>query len=92
MSTRGIFFEEEHALAAVRRLRHDGYDAWLAREPFAGEDDAEDHPWAVTTDAPDIALDLLVEQYDGWLDVPEEPRGLTLPIELPAAPRRKHRD
>ena len=88
--TRGIFFEEAHALDAVRRLRHDGYDAHLARERFAGEDDDEDHPWVVTTDAPDVMLDLLVEEHDGWLDVPDPPRSHT-PLVLPDAPRRHHR-
>ncbi|MCW2758006.1 MAG: hypothetical protein JWO46_1752 [Nocardioidaceae bacterium] len=83
---RGIFFDEAHALAAVGRLRRDGYDATLAREPFAGEDDDEDHPWTVTSDAPTSMLELLVDEYDGWLDVPEPPR--RPPLELPTAPLR----
>lgn len=87
---RGIFFEEDHARAAVSRLRADGYDARVVRERLSGEDDDEDHPWAVLTDAPEIALDLLVEEYDGWLDA-DEPPPATPPLDLPAAPKRLHR-
>ena len=65
---RGIFFEEEHARAVARRLAAEGYDAAVVRERLAGEDDDEDHPWAVLTDAPEMVLDLLVDEYDGWLD------------------------
>ncbi len=89
---RGIFFGEDDAEAAAAQLRADGYDAVVERERLAGEDDDEDHPWAVTTDAPDVALDLLVERYDGWLDVePEAQERLRPVIDLPAGPRRHHR-
>ncbi len=87
---RGIFFDEDHAWAAAARLRADGYDAQVAREPLAGEDDDEDHPWAVTTDAPEMALDLLVDRYDGWLEVEPDPAPRP-PLDLPAAPKRHHR-
>ncbi|GGF54798.1 hypothetical protein GCM10011519_30910 [Marmoricola endophyticus] len=90
--TRGIFFEEAHALAAVSRLRRDGYAADLTRDRFAGEDDDEDHPWVVSTDAPDITLELLVEEYDGWLDVPEDTSAPMPPLQLPDSPRRRHRE
>jgi hypothetical protein len=48
------------------------------------------------TDAPEAALDLLVEQHDGWLDVAEDIAGdLTEPrpppLDLPTSPRRRHR-
>ena len=91
---RGIFFDEDQARAAVARLVGDGYDATLARERLAGEDDDEDHPWAVLTDAPAIVLELLVDQYDGWLDEeegtpPGGPGGArSTPVELPTQPRR----
>ncbi|WP_372729220.1 (deoxy)nucleoside triphosphate pyrophosphohydrolase [Nocardioides sp.] len=89
---RGIFFEESHALAVVARLTAEGYDATLVRERLAGEDDDEDHPWAVLTDAPPVTLELLVEQYDGWLDEEDADRGPTQPtlppLDLPAAPKR----
>ena len=55
-----------------------------------GEDDDEDHAWAVRTDAPEAALDLLCEEYDGWLDA-EPPPHLRPPLDLPAAPKRHHR-
>ena len=57
----------------VARLASAGYEAHVERERLAGEDDDEDHPWAVLTDAPELVLELLVDEYDGWLDVPEEP-------------------
>ncbi len=88
---RGVFFDEEHARAAVRRLVADGYDARCERERFAGEDDDEDHPWVVVTDAPIVLLELLVEKYDGWLE-PDVPPPPTTPLVLPAAPRRLKRD
>jgi len=91
---RGIFFDEDHARTVAARLVRDGYDAMLARERLAGEDDDEDHPWAVLTDAPAIVLELLVEQYDGWLDEEDDAapdvlgRPALPPLELPTAPKR----
>ncbi|GAB6986706.1 hypothetical protein [Nocardioides pyridinolyticus] len=89
---RGIFFDEDHARAAVARLVADGYDAHVERERLAGEDDDEDHPWAVLTDAPDLVLELLVDEYDGWLDGEHDdhPVGWPAqsPLELPTQPRR----
>ena len=85
---RGIFFEEDDARAVGARLRVDGFEATVARERLAGEDDDEDHPWAVLSDAPEFVLELLVERYDGWLDVPEPPAPPS-PLDLPTAPRRR---
>ncbi|GAB4002829.1 hypothetical protein [Nocardioides ultimimeridianus] len=88
---RGIFFDESEARAAVAALVADGYRAELSRERLAGEDDDEGHPWAVITDAPEITLELLVERYDGWLDVDvPEPTRVVLPPAppLPDAPKR----
>ena len=86
---RAIFFEETHARAAVRRLQRDGYDATMVRERLQGEDDDEDHPWAVLSDAPDFVLETLVDEFDGWLDreEPEPVEPLVLPP-LPVAPKR----
>ena len=91
MTSRAIFFEEEHARAAIVRLRRDGYDADLTRERLAGEDDDEDHPWAVVSDAPDIVLELIVDDLDGWLDVEEPPAPSLPPLDLPTAPKRVKR-
>ncbi len=79
---RGIFFDEHAARQVVARLAADGYDATMARERFAGEDDDEDHPWAVITDAPDLVLELLVDDHDGWFDV-DEPAPPAAPVHLP---------
>ena len=84
---RGIFFDEDDAATAVARLRSSGYDARIERDRLAGEDDDEAHPWAVLTDAPELVLELLVDEYDGWLDVPEEPPAHP-PLELPTEPRK----
>lgn len=84
---RGIFFDEDDARAVVARLVAGGYGARVERERLAGEDDDEDHPWAVLTDAPELVLDLLVDEYDGWLDAGDDPPPLP-PLDLPAAPRR----
>ena len=95
MSTRGIFFDEDDARAVVARLVADGYAARVERERLAGEDDDEDHPWAVLTDAPALVLELLVDEYDGWLDAGETTDGgldrldqRPAPLELPTEPRK----
>ncbi|GAA1918426.1 hypothetical protein GCM10009737_19880 [Nocardioides lentus] len=102
---RGIFFDADAAHTVAARLRDEGWDAVVLRERLAGEDDDEDHPWAVTTDAPSFVLDLLVDTHDGWLDdeqVDPGPRtggtggaggtGGTVPLDLPTAPRRLKRE
>jgi hypothetical protein len=100
---RAIFFEEDDARAVVARLRADGFEAHLERERLAGEDDDEDHPWAVLSDAPAFMLEVLVDTHDGWLDedAPDEaPRQVDgeaeqttplPPLDLPTAPRRVKR-
>ncbi len=87
---RGVFFDEDDARRATDRLRRDGFEAQLARQPFAGEDDDEDHPWVITTDAPPGMLELLVEVHDGWLEDDAAPPPVA-PLVLPQAPRRRHR-
>lgn len=102
---RGVVFEEDAAREIERRLRADGYAVTVTRERFAGEDDDEDHPWAIETDAPTVALELLLDVHDGWLDdtptndtptndTPADDtagRAPVTPVELPDAPRRRHR-
>ena len=91
---RGIFFDADDARAVLNRLVRDGFDATLERDRLAGEDDDEDHPWAIVTDAPRIVLELLVDQYDGWLDeegdldVPDHRESPTAPLDLPTGPER----
>ena len=92
---RAIFFEESDARTVADQLHREGWDAEVARERFHGEDDDEDHPWAVTTDAPAFVVEMLVDEYDGWLDAPAEEPDTSLapdpvppPPDLPNAPRR----
>lgn len=88
---RAIFFDEDDAQAVVARLRADGFEARAVRERLAGEDDDEDHPWAVVSDAPAFMLEVLVDTHDGWLDDEAEAgqQAIVLPpLELPDAPRR----
>ena len=88
---RGIFFSEDDARAVERLLSADGYDVALSRVRYAGEDDDEDHPWAVSTDAPALVLEVLVDRYDGWLDDDDDAKPSPAPLDLPAAPKRQHR-
>jgi hypothetical protein len=92
---RAIFFEEDDARAVVARLRADGFEARAERERLAGEDDDEDHPWAVVSDAPAFMLEVLVDTHDGWLDSEDdehdedgEQSGPVEPLLLPTAPKR----
>lgn len=90
---RAVFYEEDDARAVAARLVHDGFDATVGRERLAGEDDDEDHPWAVLTDAPGFVLELLVEQHDGWVDHDDATRraghvDVPPPLDLPDGPRR----
>ena len=85
---RGIFFGEDDARAAAQALTRGGFEATVLRERLAGEDDDEDHPWAVVTDAPMIQLEMLVETYDGWLDLDEEAPAPPPVLPLPDQPKR----
>lgn len=87
---RAVFFDAEAAEAAAARLRRDGFEVQVRRDRFAGEDDDEDQPWSLVTDAPAGLLELLVEAHDGWVehDTPPAP---VAPLRLPSAPRRAHR-
>ena len=96
---RGIFFDADDARAVLNRLVRDGFDATMERDRLAGEDDDEDHPWAIRTDAPQIVLELLVDEYDGWLDEEDldrldrpgdsrSPKPPAAPLDLPTGPKR----
>lgn len=87
MTGRGIFFDEDDARAVAATLAAQGYSAHVERDRLAGEDDDEDHPWAVTSDAPEVVLELLVDEHDGWYD--DDPQVTDLPpLQLPIAPKR----
>lgn len=92
--TRAVFHEEDMAHEVADRLRGQGFAVDVRREPFAGEDDDEDHPWAITTDAPVIMLELIAEEYDGWVDFSDEsaPDSRPAPLDLPGMPKRRHRE
>lgn len=97
-NARAVFYSYDRARAVVDRLVGNGFGASAERERFAGEDDDEDHAWAVVSDAPGFMLDILVEEYDGWLDAdgpagdpapdPSTPPVVRPPLDLPQAPRR----
>jgi len=89
---RGIFFDEEAARAVELELRQSGWQARVEVERLAGEDDDEDHQWAVVTDAPAVHFELLVDAHEGWLDddVATGPPPAA-PLDLPTAPRRVKR-
>lgn len=86
---RAVFFDEDDAASAERQLLGDGWSAYRSRERFQGEDDDEDHPWVVVTNAPEFVVELLVDEYDGWLDVADDgPDTSIAPEPLPDAPKR----
>jgi 8-oxo-dGTP diphosphatase len=89
---RAIFFDADDARAVRDRLTRDGFEASVQRERLHGEDDDEDHPWAVLSDAPELVVELLVDEYDGWLDREEHAAPITPPLDLPAGPRRRVSD
>jgi hypothetical protein len=68
VTVRAVLYEEDDARAVAARLRASGFEASVARERFAGEDDDEDHPWAVDTDAPGLVAEVLADEFDGWVD------------------------
>lgn len=86
MTLRAVFYEEDDARAVAARLVRDGFEAEVSVDRLAGEDDDEDHPWAVVTDAPEFVLEVLVDAHEGWLDH-DEPAA-PAPLDLPDAPRR----
>lgn len=83
-----MFHDEADATTVAARLVRDGFAASARRGCFAGEDDDEDQPWVVDTEAPGVMLELLADQYDGWVE--HETPSPRAPLDLPAAPRRAH--
>ena len=92
------FDRADDAAELVKALQAEGYVTRLVRDAFAGEDDAEDHAWALVVEPFDDRVVEMVDVYGGWLpqDVRldsgptvEPPAGDGLP--LPDAPRRLKR-
>ena len=88
MSVRAFLDDEEHAHALAARVRAAGFEAVVRRDRFAGEDDDEDRPWVVDTDAPAVLVEVAVEEHDGWVEDLPEPTPAPAPLDLPAGPRR----
>lgn len=87
-----LVFERDHAEELAARVRREGYLAEVVRARFAGEDDEEDQPWAVRTDAPLVVAELAAEEFDGWVETTDhgEPAPARSPglLPLPDGPRR----
>lgn len=92
MTPRAVFDDEQSAHLVAARLRTDGFDADVAKEHFAGEDDDEDPAWAVSTDAPSFLVEVLAEEHDGWMEADPSPAAsapfVPPPLDLPDGPRR----
>ncbi|WP_300678602.1 hypothetical protein [Nocardioides sp.] len=92
LGPRGVFFDEDAARTVIARLGAEGWESELSRDHFSGEDDDEDHPWTVTTDAPGLVLEMMVDEFDGWFEdapsVESSPLPPLPPLDLPAAPKR----
>lgn len=77
------FWEREDAAAVAARLGGD-----VRRGRFHGEDDDEDHPWVLELEDVDrAALDELLNEYDGWLEI-EVDEAPAVPPPLPQEPKR----
>ena len=82
-----IFFDaEEDAAELIAALTAEGYSATLREEPFAGEDDAQDHGWTLHVEPFDDGVVAMVDVYGGWL--PGDPHLAPDPPDLPDEPRR----
>lgn len=96
-AARVVFHDRDTAEEVARLLDADGAGAAVERERFQGEDDDEDHAWAVVAEVPRERLERLAEEYDGWVDEHAEPPSAPSassgrsPAPLPDAPRRRHR-
>ena len=84
-----VLFEEPDAQSVARALITNGFSAQVEQLPFAGEDDDEDHPWSVWSDAPHVMLELAADEFDGW--VVYDDVATVAPITLPTQPKRHHR-
>ena len=92
MPLRVTFHDPEPADELVATLSTGGFDAAVARERFAGDDDGEEVVYVVHTDAPTADVEDLLTDEDAWVeessplteapppadagDLPDEPRRL----------------
>ena len=86
----GIYVDtDDDAVELMAALEAEGYTTMLEREPFAGEDDSDDHAWLLQVEPFDDRVIEMVDVYGGWMPGDEQ---LPLePLELPGAPKRlKH--
>jgi 8-oxo-dGTP diphosphatase len=90
VTVRVLLDEEADARAVAERLQAAGFDARVARDRFAGEDDDEDHPWVVHSDAPPFMAEVVAEEYDAWVDTAADQADAPAPapLDLPQGPRR----
>lgn len=72
-----VFPDRDDAERVADDLRDEGsFDVRVVREALAGEDDSEDHEWAVHVVCDDAAdeselherFTALAEEFDGWYD------------------------
>ena len=65
---RAVLFDEEHALAVAAAPWPTGSRPRRAASPSPARTTTRTIPWAVTTDAPALLVEPLVDEHDGWLD------------------------
>lgn len=75
-----VFPDRDVAEEVADDLRFEDLDeVRVIREALSGEDDSEDHEWAVFVVTPDDAdyserFEALVAEHDGWYDPEPQPR------------------
>ncbi|MGE9808538.1 MULTISPECIES: ribonuclease E inhibitor RraB [unclassified Janibacter] len=83
-----VFPDRDVAEEVAEELRDEGFtQVRVLREALAGEDDSEDHEWAVYVREDNVAdetgpvesglrdrFEALVEEHDGWYDPEPGPR------------------
>lgn len=92
-AVRIVCHERDDAQAAAEVLSAEGYTVMVERDRFHGEDDDEDHAWAVVVaGVADARLQQVADEHDGWVDTAEaDPVTPPPPPALPTSPRRLKR-
>jgi len=86
---RVTFHDADHADELVAVLTTGGFDAGLAKERFAGEDDGEDVVYVVHTDAPVADVEELLLDTDAWIEESSPLVDTSASTQLPNEPRRR---